>query len=857
MQKKRTNLPPRLASLLLERFMLTSIREGAVGDFNERYFQIAEDYGRFTARLWYWNQLLRAAPQHFLHLICWRLIMLKNYLKIAFRNAQKNKGYSLINIFGLAAGMTVFLGLVQLIRYELSYDGFYKDAHRIYRVTDRRSSRTQASLAAALTEMFPEVEKAGRIMYIDGFIRAGETLIQEQRIFFVDPAILDIFSISLENGFDRKMISDPHSILLTRSAADRYFGDADPVGKTLSFVNRVDLHVRGILDDPPENTHFRFEYITSMSTLKSIIGEDFFTGWGSREFFTYFKLAEKANPSALVNKFDALKEKYGLERPEYHLQPLQEIHLGGNLQADMIVNSNKKYVILLGLISVFILLMSSLNYINLSSARAAKRLKEIGLRKVVGSKRRDVFLQLLIESLLTSSLAMIISAGFITLLLPAMTKFWDRPLNFNVFHDSAAAGLVLGIPLAVGCLAGFFPALSMSSFSPMMMIRGKMTRKGNKHLRGGLIVFQFVITVFLIIGSFIIHDQLHFLTSKSSNAYGESIVLIKLTGKDIQQNHRPFKETLLNHPGILEATASFNLPFMITTGSWCTWPGQIEDERFVIRHSCVEPNFIEFYSINLHKGRNFFKGLSKNPENAVLINKTAARLIGEENIVGRTMSSSLFKDATIIGVLEDFHFKPLHQHIEPLALTLLQTDGHFAGAHYLAFKVNPQKIQSVLSFIKETWDTFEPAYPLIYDFMDEQIEALYRQELKIGEGIKILTSIEIFLACLGLFGLALFTIEQKTKEIGVRKVLGASVSGIVLMLFRELIRWIVSASLMAFPIAWFVMSRWLQNFEYHTEIKWLPFMVSTLLVLFVSLLSVGYHSIRAAKTNPADSLRYE
>jgi len=783
--------------------------------------------------------------------------MLKNYFKTALRNMLRNKMVSCINLSGLTLGMMVSLCLIQLIRYELSYDGFHEDAERIYRIVDRSSSRTQASLSNALVETFPEVEQAGRAMFLDGFIRIEDTLVRNQRIYFADPEIMEIFSFPSESGYDREIMSEPFSILITRSMASKYFGTDDPVGRTFSFINRFDFHVKGVLEDVPENAHFRFDYIAPISTLKSIIGQDFLTGWGSREFFTYFRLAEQANPNALVEKFRDLKEKYGLERPEYHLQPLKKIHVAGNLQADMSVNTDTTYVTILCVISVFILLMACLNYINLSTAQASKRLKEIGLRKVIGSGRRDIIRQFLGEALLTAMLAMVISVSLLYLLLPTMNRFWDRSLSFDILHDPTVSILLIGIPLTVGFIAGFFPAFYLSALSPVMVVKGKINTLGKGRIRNGLIVFQFVITVFLLIGLLIVDDQLQYLKKENSSTYGESIVMVKITDSRIRHNHKPFMNKLQQHPAILEATASFDLPFMITTGSWCSWPGQAEEDRFVIRHSCVEHNFIDFYRIGVVEGRNFSEEFSTDEQNAVLINETAAHLIGEDDVIGRTVSSSLFQNATVVGILEDFHFKPLHQRIEPLALTLLKNEDLFAGVNYLAIKIHPNQIPDVLSYVEKTWKDFAPEYPLSYDFMDDRIEALYRQEIKVGEGIRMLTMIEIFLSCLGLFGLSLFTAGQRTKEIGVRKVLGASVPGLVLMLFRELIRWIGLASLIAFPIAWLVMHRWLQNFEYHTHIDWIPFAVATLIVLLVSALSVVYHSVHAAMANPVDSLRYE
>jgi len=832
-------------------------RFSSTGDFAEFYNYIFSEKGRTKANIWCWFQIFSSVFPYLIFSIYWRLIMLKNYFKIALRNIQRHKSYSFINIAGLVMGMTVCLFLIQLIRYELSYDGFHQDADRIYRVVDRSSSRTQASLSKALVEMFTEVEQAGRVMFLDGFMRIEDALIQNQRIYFADPEIMEIFSFPVEHGYDRDALSEPFAVLITRHVASLFFGTDEPVGKTFSFGNRFDFLIKGVLKDIPENAHFRFNFLASMSTLKSIIGQDFLTGWSSREFFTYFRLAENAEPTALVDKFDDLKEKYGLERPEYHLQSLKKIHVGGNLQADMDVNTDIKYVTILGVISVFILLMACLNYINLSTAQASKRLKEIGLRKVFGSNRGGIIRQFLGEALLTAMLAMGLSISIFFLLLPIMNQFWNRSLSFSFFQDPVAAFLLFFVPLVVGCVAGFFPAFYFSTLSPVMLARGKMNKQSKGRLRSGLIVFQFVITVFLLIGSLIVDDQLQYLKKESSNAYGESIVMITLNDQRIRRNHDPLKEALLRHPAILEATASFNLPFMITTGSWCSWPGQMEDDRFIIRHSCVEHNFINFYQIGLIEGRNFSEEFSTDETNAVLINETAARLMGGKDVIGRTVTSSLFQNTTVVGILEDFHFKPLHQRIEPLALTLLKDEGRFAGVNYLAIKIDPNQIPEVFAYIRGTWQEFAPEYPLAYNFMDDRIEALYRQETKVGEGIRMLTVIEILLACLGLFGLSLFTAEQKTKEIGVRKVLGASSHSLVFMLFRELIRWIVFASLIAFPMAWYVMHRWLQNFEYRTEVGWTSFAVSTLMVLLVSMLTMGYHLVCASRTNPVDSLRYE
>ena len=784
--------------------------------------------------------------------------MFVNFIKSSLRNIRKFWKYSLINLLGLILGMIICLCLISLIRYELSYDVFRRDAHRIYRIVDRSSSRTQANLSDALAEMFPEVEQVGRIMYFEGFIRIEDAIFQNQRIYFADPEIMDIFSISDAQGYDEEYFKGPFSLLITRKAAHQYFGTEDPVGKTIVFRNDLEFHVQGIIDTPPENTHFRYDFIASMSSLKSIYGENILSDWDNRNFFTYIKLKENVKEEDLTSKLPGLNEKYNLERPEYHLQLLKKIHVSGNLQADMDVNTDMSYVNILIVILLFIILMVCFNYINLATAQSLKREKEIGLRKVLGSSPKEIRRFFITESLLISYVSMMLSVILFYIFLPGIRRFWDRPLSFNIYKDAISAAILFGLPLLIGLFSGFIPALRFSRFSSLHLGGKNVTISGKAKLRSGLIVLQFVITNILLITTLTIDAQLKYLTKESSKVYGEQVVFIDLNDPDLRLNYLPFTNALKEDPRILELTASFNLPYSITSGSWCTWPGQEEDERFIIRQSRVEKNFVDFYQINIVDGRNFSLDFITDKENAVLINETAARLMGGKDIIGRRISTStLFKDAEVIGIMEDFHFKPMHQEIEPLVLTLIKETGQFAGVRHVAIKIEPGHTWEVLSFISKCWNTFSPDYPLQYGFLNDRIEVLYQQEIKIGEGIRVLTLIQIIIACSGLYGLSLFSAEQKTRDIGIRKVHGASVYDIFSRHVHELIKWVLIAILFAIPISYFTMNWWLRGFAYHINLSIKPFLLGSVVTIIIALFGMSYQAIKAAISNPVDSLRYE
>ena len=854
---EKSKRPPFIPRFLLGLMQSGNEYEEFADDVNEIYQENLIKQGRWKAGWWYWLRVLESIPVVLLDDGYWRFAMVRNYLKILMRNIRRNRAFTFITMSGLVVGMTVSILLIQFIRYELSYDGFHEHADDIYRITDRGHSMAQPELAGALLRDVPEVLHAGRVVYFRGFLKIEDEFIEEDIVHFADPDIMHVFTFPSITGDASKILAEPFSVLITESLADKYFKNQDPLGKTITFYNRFDFTIRGILKDVPENSHFTFNMLVSLSSLKALIGENFLKGWGSREFFTYVRLVEGTDPERFAGKLEELKKTYELERPVYTVQSLKRIHVSGNLQAEMSVNSDMKYISLLIVATVFILSIICLNYINLSTARASKRMKEIGLRKVVGSSRYQLVGQFMDESILLVVVSMLASLAIVFTMLPSINVFLGRSLTTGMFLEWGFLQFLVGLTILLGFASGMVPALYLSSFKPVSIVQRFAQKRQKSGFRNALVVVQFVVTIALVIGSMIVYRQLQFIRERTSSVYGESVVVLSLTDPALRSNHDPLMTELIRHPGIREASASFNLPFDISIGSWMTWEGQLEEEKFVIRNSCIDEGFVDFYGLEIVSGRNISGLVTTDATKAVLLNETAARKIGREDILGMRVSCSLIEDGVVVGIMKDFNFKSLYQKIEPLLFVPIREGGRMSGVNFISLKVDSRLMQEVLIYIDETWKDFSEAFPLEYSFLDERVDGMYRQEIAFGESIRILTIIEIALACLGLFGLSLFTAEQRVKEIGIRKVMGASAGHIVLMLGRELMKWIIVASVVAFPIAYLVMNKWLQNYEYRTGVEASIFLLASGLVFLVAAITVSFQSMKAAGANPVDSLKYE
>jgi putative ABC transport system permease protein len=859
---KKLPTTPKTANFILKLFIKEEPFSERTGDLQEIFPSQVKECGLTRARLWYTFQILFILFSFFKTQTEWGVIMFKNYLKVALRNFRRQKVFSSINVVGLSVGMTVSILIFLLIRYERSYDTFHQNTDTIYRVADDDYSTTAANLAQALKQEFPEIKHAARVVKLGGFLQNERGYFNETEIQCVDPEFFNIFSYPLATGNLPEPLEQPFQVLITQELAAKLFGNNDPVDQTVNYNNRFDFIVKGVLQNIPENTHMKFDMLASMLTYRALLGPDyehFLNRWGSHDFWTYIQLQDNVNTAQLEDKFPQFETKYkDLEKMDIFLQPVRSIHTSGNLRYEMETNTEVRNLYFLSTIALLILLIACFNFMNLATAQVTKRSKEVGLRKVVGSSRFQLIKQFFGESMVFSLVAMGFSLLIVKISLTAFNSFIQRNLELDVFNDIGILAIFLGIAFFTGLISGCYPAFFLSSFEPMRILKGgKFGSKKSLTFRNVLVVFQFSITIFLIFTSLVVFNQLNFLKDKSFGNIEDPIVNILLSDNHLRSNPALLENELRKNPQILDLTSSYNLPILIPTGNNVTWDGQTEEERFIIRQTNVDYNFIDFYGIEIAKGRSFNRENTSDKSQSVLINETAARRIGWEDPIGKRINYGVNEGMVVIGVMKDFNFKPLYDEIEPLVISLLQDSGYFGGVNYISAKISADHIPQTLEFFEKTWENLSSKYPLSYSFLDERIEARYQTEQKMGSSITYMAIIAVFLACMGIFGLSLFTVEEKTKEIGIRKILGATAVNIVFILSKEFVRWVVISALLTFPLAWFVMNKWLQNFAYRTNIGFDAFAYALALSLLVAFLAVSFQSIRAALGNPVNALRHE
>lgn len=871
--KYKKEKPPRLAERIFELFLKSEEKSTLAEDLAEYFKDISKEMSRLRACAWYWRHILVSILCFVKNSIYFGGVMFKNYLTIALRNIKKHFAYSFINILGLSIGMAVFILILLYVQFELSYDKYHADYQNIYRVVTRQPgnvylgtdyfSTSPALLASTMKQDFPEVIMGTRVTSRGGIVTYGENKFSE-RIHFVDPDFTDIFTFRLINSNYPSPLSEPFTIFLTKSMAEKYFGDADPIGKTILFNNEFEFRINGVLEDVPANSHFRFDFLASIISLRTIIGGDwgvtYLNRWGSADFHSYIKLSAQADPANLQNKLPAFRDNYeGKDahgRNAFELQPLTDIHLSSHNNFEIESNSYTWYLYLFASIGVFILLIGCFNYMSLSTAKSMQRMKEIGLRKVFGADRNSLIKQFLLESFVFSFFALIVGLLFTHLFLPPFSLLIVRDIPTAMLWNASVIMGIIIITIFVGLFSGFYPAFFLSKFHPVNVLKGEIKSGTNRaaSLRNTLVVIQFTISVILIVCAQFIYQQRDFIKNKDLGFEKEQIFYTYLRDTQFRRSSDAFRNDLLQYPDIIDITSSHSLPVTIRSGSrFAGWEGKTEEESTLgIYRAYVDYNFLDFYGIELINGRNFSKDFSTDVEEAYIINKTAADYIGWKDSIGKAFSwggSEL--DGKIIGVIEDFHFFPLQMPMDGLALKLT------TSGSYISIKISPNNISQTIEYIENKWEEHSPNYPFEYSFLDDRIDRMYRTEQKLGESFNYFTFIAIFIACLGLFALASYTSQQKTKEIGIRKVLGASVLGIVYLLSRSFLRWVGLASIMAAPIAFYVMSLWLENFAYRIAINIWPFLISFLLSVIIALITISYQSIRAATANPVEALKYE
>ena len=853
----------------------------STGDFAEFYNYLSNKEGRTKANIWYLFQIFSSVFPYLVFSVFWRLIMLKNYFKIAFRNMLRQKGYSFINIMGLAIGMAAFLLILLYVQHELSYDGYHQYSDRIFRIAmeghwggrDFDVAVVPPVTAKTMIADFPEVEEAVRFrQHGSHIVQYKDQSFREQRVIFTDTTFFKLFSIPLLKGDIDSVLSAPYSIALSRKTAEKYFRDENPLGKTLKLENSQDYNVTGVFEEIPDNTHFHFDILLSLESLEESLDPT----WLRQNFVTYLLLSQDADPTALEAKFPQMLEKYMWPqfakvlgktvnefqkstdmRVKLYLQPLKSIHLHSNLVAELAPNSDIRFIYIFSTIALFILIIASVNFMNLATARASGRTKEVGMRKVLGSQRRQLVLQHLIESILLSSLSIILAIGVVALALKAFNQISGKSIDISsIFLHGMPLYLIL-VAVLTGFLAGSYPAFFISAFQPIQVLRGR-AKIGVKSgtMRSVLVVFQFTASIILIIGTIVVFKQLRFIQNKNLG-FDKEQVLILDNAYLLGEQSKTFKDAMKAYPQFVNGSISGYLPVpSIRTNSVVLPEGDLDDEHSTsLQTWIVDYDYLDTLGMKIVQGR-FFSQQYSTDDKAVVINQAAAKHFNWSDPVGRRLGVGISDKGDIelfkvIGVVEDFHFESLKEYIGPLVMYL--------GNHRdnISFRIKTQDIAAAIGLLEYQWREFLPNQPFEYSFLDERFEQMYRSEQRIGKIFTVFAILAIYISCLGLYGLAAFTAEQRTKEIGIRKVLGASVTRILFLLSTGFTKWIIFANLIAWPIAYYVMYRWLQNFAYRIDINIWIFILSGTISLFIALLPVSYQSIKAAAANPVDSLRYE
>lgn len=810
--------------------------------------------------------------------------MIYNYFKVAFRNLAKSKFISFINLFGLTIGFTCCLLILTYILNELSYDRYNKNADRIYRIT-RTFYNGNGDVSLTLSTIsppfgyylptdFPEIQKMTRLLNNGTApIKYKDKLINEQNVYFADENIFDVFTIKVLEGDPKTALKDPFSVMLTEETAKKYFGNEDPINKVLRANNQFDVKVTGVYKAFPSNAHLHPNIMVSFNTLKdsAVYGEkNLRTNWGNNSFFTYIMLPKGYNIENMKARFPAFLDnhmagQYGAIQPskgtKLDLQKLTDIHLHSHTDYEAEPNGDIKRVYIFSCIAFFILLIACINYMNLSTARAALRAREIGIRKVVGARKKELVIQFLSESLLLTWAAILIAFGLLYILLPWLNKISAQDLSVGILLKWQVLVPLFLSPFIVGTIAGIYPALFMSSFQPVKTLKGLFKiRGGSISFRKVLVITQFAISIILIITTMVVFQQLRFMQHTSLGYDKEHLVTLPYYSQ-LDNQYESFRNTLLQNSGIKDAGRSSRIPtgrLLDDMGASAPGADSMVPVKAEIRYVATDYDFIPTYGIHMAAGRNFSREYGTDTS-GFIINEAAVKAIGwksAEQAVGKNFTYGGI-NGKIIGVMHDFHFESLHQEIKPLILIMPATTPGQSFYNNLTVKIAGNNIPAALATLKSTWQKYLPDLPYQYTFLDEKFSKLYEAEQRQGTIFTAFAAIAIFIACLGLLGLSAFTISQRIKEIGIRKVLGADVSTIVTLLSKDFLKPVGVAAIVALPVAWYFMHKWLQDFAYRISMPWWIFIAAGIIAALIALLTISFQAIKAAVANPVKSLRTE
>ncbi len=803
--------------------------------------------------------------------------MLKNYLKIALRNLLKFKAYSLINILGLAIGVAACMMILLYINDELSYDKFNTKADQIYRVhtyaklagNESNIAVSPAPLGETLVEEYPEVIQYTRLMPNNTMlIRYKNNVFNESNFFWADSTLFDVFTIPFIKGNPRTALTQPHTIVLTENLAKKYFGEEDPMDKIMKFEDGTPYTVKGVVKNCPANSHFHYDIFASIASL-GLRNTKF---WVSNSFYTYVVLKKDVPGFVLQSKLPEFVKKYAgpqlrelfgtsyeeLRKRgslyEFHAQPLTSIHLNSHLDYEIEPNSDIKYIYIFSVIALFILIIACINFMNLSTARSTLRSKEVGMRKVLGSTKIQVIKQFLAESILLTFIAVVVAVVLAEAFLPSFNELAGKQLQISFFNNWLTIPILFLSVLLVGLLAGSYPSFFLSSFKPVTILQGKFTNSRSAWLRSGLVVFQFSISIILFIGTFIIYGQLKYVQEKKLGFDKDHVFVVQRAWAIGKQ--KTFKDELMRNSHIVSASYTDNIPGRNFGQTVFVPENSPSSQKYILAMMSTGYDFDKTMKQQLKEGR-FFSSDYPSDTLAVVLNENAVKLMEINNPVGKRLvlpgrTPDQNVTYTIVGVLEDFHFESLHQKIRPLAITLKR-----GLTAYMPIRIKAKDVQGSVSFIEREWKKFVPDKPFEYFFLNDDFNKLYQSEQKTGEIFTSFSILAIFIACLGLFGLAAFTAERRTKEIGIRKVLGSSIISIIFLFSKEFAKWVLIANIIAWPIAYYFMNNWLKDFAYKININLWVFAASGIIAFIIAIITISIHAIKAATSNPVKSLRYE
>ena len=855
--------PPRFGRYLLDRSTKRIGSQPLCDDLGEEYARISDEHGRLRANCWYWKHVFRALPRLWSYPIQVRISMAKSILKMTVRRFRNQKLFTFINMAGLAVGMACTILILLYVQDELSVDRFHVHSDLLYRVNFKTEDESfhgefLPGLAADyLRTTYPEIVKATVIRPTDAKLTVGERSFTS-RGSYVHEDFLEMFTFPLTAGDPKAVFSGPPSFLITRDLANRLFGDRDVIGETILVNDRVPVSVSGVLENVPEQSTIQFEFL-----LNFAFAPGWARMWDNKACETFVMLHEDATPEEVDRKIvDVYNDRFpGDSKNNWYLQPFSKIYLHGLSRTPRIV-----YVMVLVALAVIILTMACVNFMNMSTARAEQRMKEIGLRKVVGVTRGELIRQFLFESILLCASSALFSLIIVSLLIPSANTIVQKQLVLRLAFTNAVA--FMGIIGLTGFMAGLYPAFFLSAFRPVEVLRGtlagighrKKNRKGRtlakrkSFLRNGLVVVQFSVTIGFIICILMVSRQIRFVRNMDLGYDDNNVIHLRLDASARNQL-QSIKNTLLDYPGIEAVTVSSTGLDSWNSSAGIDWEGNESQKRFDVGFSWVDYDYLSTLKLNMIDGRFFSRQFPSDAQEGYVVNEAALRTMELGNPVGKRIvwspGTSFEHSGKIIGVIHDYHTESLHKEIRPFILRLRETNGN------MFIRIQPEDIQGTLTFIGDTFEAFSSNQSLNIRFLDDQIGTLYATEELTGKVLRFITLLAVFVSCLGLFGLTSYSIERRTKEIGIRKVVGAPFHAIVFDLLKDMMRWVILANLIAWPLSWFAVSRWLERFAFRTSIHLWLFLSAGLIALGIALITILHQTVRAARMKTVDSLRYE